>query len=117
MKIKNMWFEKMVDRHISELQRMSMPIKISYYLKNVMVIMQKEAKPFFEKKKEIMSNHSNGNGKIPPENSMAFLKEMNDIYNEEIEVEINKMDIRIDDLPNLSIAQIDFIEPFFNIQG
>jgi len=115
MKIKYMWFEKM--NEMSELQKVVMPARTSFFLKNVMAIMQKEAKPFFEKKKEIMSNHSNGNGKIPPENSMAFLKEMNDIYNEEIEVEISKMDIRIDDLPNLSIAQIDFIEPFFNIQG
>jgi len=117
MKIKNMWFEKMVDGHISELQRMPMPIKISYYLKNIMGMLGKEAKPFFERKKEIVGRHQNGDGKIPPENAMAFMKEMNEIYNEEIELDIQKLNIKIEDLPDLSIMQIDFIEPFFNIKG
>jgi hypothetical protein len=116
MKIKNQLFEKMMDRHILELQRIPMPIKISYYLKDIMGMLGKESKPFFEKKKEIISRHQNGD-KIPPENTAAFLKEVNEIYNEEIELDIQKLNIRIDDLPNLSVMQIDFIETFFNIQG
>jgi len=111
-----MCLERLNEKEIVDLQTIRMPAKISYILKNAMAELGKASKPFFEQKRVIVDKYRE-NGKIPPEHVKSLLQELKVLHDEEIEMPMEKLDISIEHLPDLSILQIDFIELFFNIKG
>ena len=116
MKIKSDCFEKLNDKEIIDLQRMKLPIRISYFLKRIMAKIVDESKPYFDQKKIIADKYKNGNEDIPPESRGLFLKDLSELWTMEVDLLIEKQDVRIDDLPEMSVVQIEFIENFFNIK-
>ena len=113
MKLKKMHLEKV--NEIASIANMQFPFQISYFLKNMIEIVVKESKPFFERKKAIVEKYRE-NGKIPPEHAKPFLQELESLHNEEIDIEAEKIDVSIKLMPNMSISQILFIEQFINIR-
>lgn len=119
MKIKSQLIERLQEEDIKSLSKLMMPVKISYFLSRAMSKLRSESESYFAQRKIILDRHkeseSNGQVKIAPENLHAFMKEMKELQDTEIEIPIEKMDIKLDDLPDISVAQIEFIEHFFNI--
>ena len=117
MKIKSEWIDRMQSNEIIELTKITMPIKIGYYLKRVLSKLREESKPFFEQKQIIIDKHktSESNGNIHIGNMAAYLLELNELHQQEIDMPIEAIKVNIDDLPDLSVTQIEFIEPFINI--
>ena len=116
MKIKSDCFEKLNDKEIINLQRMKLPIRISYFLKRIMAKIVDESKPYFEQKKIIADKYMNELGDIPPEKMKLFVSDLKEMWETEIDLLIEKQDVRIDDLPEMSVVQIEFFELFFDIK-
>lgn len=120
MKIKNEIFESLNEIGVINLKRIEIPREQSYFLKRVMADIIEKSKPYFEEKQIIIDQYKiskNGSAFIPPDLLPVYLTELSRLQNIEIELNFEKMDLMMEDLPDkISGVQIDFLETFFNIK-
>jgi len=113
MKISNSWFELFRKKDVVELLEMRMPVSISYSLRQYLMILNERSKAYFQEKKKIVDRYRNGT-KIDPEKAEYFLKELAELQALEFEVDVNKKELDINTLPNISVTQLEFMELFFD---
>ena len=117
MKVKSLWFEKLNDQEIDNIARLKFPIKLSYHISRAMKKLREEAKTYVEQKKTVFDEHKNGENKIKPEEMHMFLKKVSELCDMEVEISgIDKHEVNMDDLPDMSVLQLEFLEPFLNIK-
>lgn len=115
MKIKTVWFENLVDIEIKNLQKVKFPIRIGYHIKTVVQELREKSKAYFDQKQEILKEHSDEDDKLKPEEQHIAIRKITELCEIETDVNIIPMKISINDLPDMSVSQLEFIEPFFDI--
>lgn len=120
MKIKSGVFENMASENFLKIKEIELPRDKSYFLKRGIAEVAEKSKPYFEEKKSIIEKYKstkNGDMFILPENIPHYLEELNIIQGQEVEVDFDKMELKVSDLPEkISAIEIDFLEIFFKIK-
>lgn len=115
MKIKSLWFERLNGNGINELMEKQMPIKLAYHMRRVFTALRHESKAYYDQKKELFEKYE-VNGKVPDQNLMPFSFEVGKICEVEVELNITPYKLKLEDLPDMSVIQFEFIEPFLEIE-
>lgn len=116
MKLKSLWFEKLNGQDINDILKMQFPIKLAYHLKRVFTTLRSESKAYYDQKKELFDKYG-VNGKVPDKNLLPFTMEVSQLCEVEVDLNITPYQIKLEELPDMSVLQFEFIEPFLEIDN
>lgn len=101
-----------------ELLHKPMPVKITYALARAFEKMKVEQAAYNEAKQIIIKKHNmkpDRNGMIDIGSNPEFAKEIMELQNQEINLGMEKININLNDLPDLSLTEMQFLMYFVNI--
>jgi len=127
VKLKNSFFESFVVES-QRLGRRDLPIGLAFWISRNFDIIRREAQPYFEMKRKLAEKYGvrdkKGNLRIDPqgnyqiENMSKFIEELRELQEQEIEVELDVIRIKLRDLDGIKMtpAEMSCIIPFLEIE-
>ena len=127
VKLKNLFFESFIIES-QRLERRDLPIGLAFWISRNFDIIRREARPYFEMKRKLAEKYSvrdkDGNLKIDPqgnyqiENMSKFVEELRELQEQEIEMELDIVKIKLSDLDGIRMtpAEMSCMTPFLEIE-
>lgn len=124
--LKAMFVENFMNSELlAGVMKKQLPVKLSYFLAVILDKMDKETKIYFEKKKEVAEKYAekevDGRMKTNEAGAVMFSNEsiaaaeadFIELANVDIDLGVNKFDIDLDKLPDLSVEEMLLLKPLF----
>lgn len=115
MKIKSLWLEKLNDPEIQDLMKIKFSSVLTYHIKRVAMNLRQQSQAYYEQKNEIIEKYKT-DGKIPDEHLLVVTMKIAKLCDVDIDINIDPYEVRLEDLPEISVIQFEFIEPFLTIR-
>jgi len=127
VRLKNAFFESFVVES-QRLERRDLPINLAFWISRNFDTIRREAQPYFAMKRKIAEKYGmrdkDGNLKIDLqgnyqiENMSKFIEELRKLQEQEIEVELDVVKVKLQDLNGIKMtpAEMSCLMPFIEIE-
>jgi len=115
MKIKNIYFERLQSSQIESILNKDLPIKLAYWIGRAFDKLNSESRTYFKMKQKLIEKwaEKDKNGKIKTEKDNQtiiwkdynkFIKELRELQDTEVEINIKPIEIDLDELEKKGIT-------------
>ena len=107
------------------------PVKVGYWTSRAIAKLRREAKFYWEKRNELVEKYKKeGSEEIEKDKDdatkadatveltdpKAFRKDLLELQDIDIDLGINLIKVNLEELPELTLAELEFLLPFFDVQ-
>jgi len=127
VRLKNSFFESFA-LESQRLERRDLPVNLAFWISRNFDMIKRESQPYFEMKRKLAAKYSirdekgkpkiDSQGNYQIENMSKFIEELRELQEQEIEVELDVVKIKLQDLDGIKMtpAEMSCLVPFIEIE-